>query len=130
MVCIAHVPAPAEPPVKKKRVVDYSRLVLSNGRLTRAYWLLREGFTQDVRQDWIHRGSIPKDGFYCWRTSRYILALERRGYLHRVKGPRGGKGVFRTTEEGAFAMLLAEGQHEAKKQAPAAKGTPGRDERR
>ena len=113
-VPIVPPPAPEKPKRKRKRKPpDYSRLILPRtGRLTRAYWLLREGFVQDVRQVWCGNQKVSD-----WRTNRYIGALVAKGYLEQVKGPRGGNDSFRTTAEGAFAMLLAEGQHEAKKQA-------------
>lgn len=115
MMYVGHIQQALEgqqKPKRKRKPTDYGKLVLKNGRLTRAYWLLREGFVQDVRHDYI---GTRQRGFNCWRTSRYIGALIREGYLQQVKGPRGGS-VFRTTSEGAFAMLIAEGQHEAKKQ--------------
>jgi hypothetical protein len=89
-------PEPIVEPVKPKRKrkpPDYAQLVLPRtGRLTRAYWLLREGFVQDVREDY-----VPRHKGYDWRTSRYIGALVCKGLLEESKGPRGGKRVYRTS---------------------------------
>lgn len=72
-----------------------------------------EAFTQNLHREW--QGS-RKHGSTVSRWSLRLSALCRAGYLQQVKGPRGGE-VWRTTAEGAFAMLIAEGQHEAKKAA-------------
>jgi hypothetical protein len=90
---------------------DYSKLVLHNGRLTRAFWILREGIVQDVRMDWV--GNTKRAD---WGTSRYIHSLVYKGYLESVKGPRGGKDSFRTTGDGAFMMMVAEGINAAKRE--------------
>lgn len=99
-------PAPevAAKPKRARKPPDYSKLVLRNGRLTRAFWLLREGLYQDVRHDY-----VPGYKGNDWRTARYIIALTERGWLEQVKGPRKGQ-AFRTTGDGAFALLAAECQ--------------------
>ncbi len=109
------LPAPAPflntPKKKKRKPIDYGKLVLKNGRLTQSYWMLKEAFTQDLQRRWV---GTRKNGSTDWRWSIRLTALCKAGYLQQVKGPRGGE-VWRTTPDGAFAMLIAEGQHEAKK---------------
>ncbi|WP_454627701.1 hypothetical protein [Bradyrhizobium cenepequi] len=104
---ILELDAKPKPPAKPKRPrkpADYSKLFLRNGRLTRAFWLLKEGFVQDVRNDW-----VPGKKHNDWRTARYVDALVAKGWLEQTKGPRKGI-VFRTTREGAFMMMVAECQ--------------------
>lgn len=105
-------PAPIlGPPKKRRKPTDYGKLVLRNGRLTPSSWMLKEAFTQDLHRNWV---GTRKSGSTEWRFSIRLGCLVEAGYLQQVKGPRGGE-VWRTTPEGAFAMLIAEGQHEAKK---------------
>lgn len=108
-------PAQAPKRKRKRKRPDYAQLVLPRtGRLTPAYWLLKEGFTQDLRKRRAD-GIGGRNLHYDWQQLAHISALTSKGYLEEVKGPRGGL-AYRTTGEGAFAMLIAEGQHEAKKQ--------------
>jgi hypothetical protein len=111
-----HIPeALPSKPKRARKPVDYAQLVLPRtGRLTRAYWILAEAFTQDVRAEWL--SGSGKIGQYNWFTTRHVYALAQKGYLTQVTGPRGGKDLYRITPDGAFAMLIAKGQHEAKKQ--------------
>lgn len=98
---------------RKRKPIDWSQLVTPrSGRLTPSYWLLKEGFTQDIRPKFAGRSG--KDIHYDWRQAVRVGALVCKGWLEPVKGPRGGD-AYRTTDEGAFMMLIAEGQHEAKK---------------
>jgi hypothetical protein len=102
-----------EKPAPKRKKPDYAQLVhYRTGRLTRAYWLLVEGFTQDVRSDFNQQSKG-----WDWRTQRHIDALVKNGWLQNAKGPRGGS-AYRTTSNGAFMMLVAKGIHEAKKHPP------------
>jgi hypothetical protein len=105
-----------EPPKPKRRRKrpDYAQLITPRtGRLTPSYWLLKEGFVQDVQRE--RYGGTKKTGVHYnfWQGVR-IGALVKKGFLEQRQGPRKGV-VYRTTGEGAFAMLLAEGQFEAKR---------------
>lgn len=101
-------------PKRKRKPVDYALLVHPRtGRLTPACWILKEGFSQDVRIP--HRRD--RDGSAAvsdWYFARRVSALFGKGWLQEAKGPRGGD-VYRTTPDGAFMMLLAEGVHGSKK---------------
>jgi hypothetical protein len=77
---------PAEP--KRRRPTDYSKLVLKNGRLTRTYWMLREAYTQDLRNDWV---GTRKTGHYDWRQAPG--AAYRCFVTYGL--PRPGKGAAR-----------------------------------
>ena len=82
---------------------DDARLYLSNGRLTPAFWVLKEGLIQGFRPRF-QRSS----GCYDWYTKRLVSSLQDAGYLEsKCSGPRGGL-QYHTTGEGAVAMLMAE----------------------
>lgn len=101
-------------PKRKRKPADLAQLVLPRtGRLTPAYWILKEGFHQDVFR---RRAYGVRGQNFCgdWQHARLVNALIGKGFMREAKGPRGGQ-VYRTTDEGAFALLIAEGIHEAKR---------------
>jgi ribosomal protein L32E len=114
--CVAHKPEPLPiKPKRKRKKTDWAQLVLPRtGRLTPTYWVLKEGFHQDVFRK--RASGTGKNVYMDWRHNTMVGALIEKGYMREAKGVRGGT-VFRTTEDGAFAMLIAEGIHEAKKRA-------------
>ena len=110
VVTLGVLPVTLSPPAKKHKETRKKlppRLVLKNGRLTRGFWMLKEGLTQDIRHSWI--GGV--DRRYCWQEARWLDWLISKKYIEKVRGPRNGDRSYRTTGEGAFAMLMAEGLH-------------------
>lgn len=89
------------------------KLVTRNGWLTPHYWLLREGLVQDVRQAHM-AGTKARGVSYARPRSGHISELVKVGWMSLVEGPRGGK-AYRTTGEGAFMVLITDGQVEAKR---------------
>ena len=103
---------PSTKPKKPRKPTDYSKLIVRGPRLNKSYWMLKEGFVQDIQRE--RGGGSGRGVYFDWKHQRRIGALLERGWIEQREGPRKGV-VYRTTGEGAFAMLLAEGQFEAKR---------------
>ncbi|RZN09689.1 hypothetical protein CWO91_16810 [Bradyrhizobium genosp. SA-3] len=110
---VAPMPVLEQPkPKRRRKPTDYSKLIVRGPRLTKTYWMLKEGFVQDIQRE--RAGGTRNNCYFDWQHQRRLGALLERGWIEQREGPRKGV-VYRTTGEGAFAMLLAEGQFEAKR---------------
>jgi hypothetical protein len=91
--------APRPKKVKKKSLAGRS------GRLSREFWMLKEGMMQGVRVPF-NRGSGTRD----WREAASVAWLVSSGYMESRPGPLGKSELeYTTTGDGAFAMMVAEG---------------------
>jgi hypothetical protein len=108
---VPQAPVLSKPKKRRRKPKDLTVLITPRtGRLTDSYWILKEGFVQDVRSE-----AVGNTRSYFYQKELRLSALVCCGYLEKVTGPKGGR-AFRTTSDGAFALLIADGQFEARQQ--------------